>query len=608
MRIQFKHTVIALGVALLCSCSDIDFSLDRSYRNGPATGTFPASEEEALAGVLVSYKNLGNGSFQQQYNPFPYRFLDNVTDIGCHRAAKLGTWLEFENSTLTSKNSVVSSLYSGIYKTVGRIHLVLDNLDHLRDKIDYETFCQFKAELLCLRAYVYNMGCMYFGDIQFIDHCLTLNDYSYPRVARATVINRILEDMDDELLDHLPVQWPKAQWGNVRLGRAAAYALKARICLCWDMFDDAAKYAKRAMELSEGIYSLTPLNCTYYATALDGEPTAAPLFGFEAEDGSSEWMWAISFNLLAASNVHHGIYTFASRVHNGAAGAGPTQALMDTFQCTDGLSIVESPLYNWKTPWKNRDPRLDLYCLRNDTRCMGIEYSAKTTATTVMDFISGAAVNNNDVIGNKSEYGPNGKSGPGGYLWRKYCDPAYYGQIVGTSYEDDLDVPIIRYAELLLIDAEANIEMQGGDLERAARDLTQIRARVKMPAITSTDRDELRKALRYERKVELCNEGFRWFDLRRWKDDTGKCLAATAVNGNQYAPAFNDAIPNAKPSIDKNWIISYDGDTWDGNTFNLRVLRTLVFTNDRDELWPFPYTELTTNPALNPDTDQNPGY
>lgn len=596
---------------MLTSCESM---LDRKYQNGPSTGTFPASQEEALSGLLVSYKNLGNGSFQQQYNPFPYRWLDMVTDIGCTRSVKLGEWAQFETSTITSESSVVKSEYSGIYKTAGRIHLVLDKLDLIRDKMEEDVYCQIKAELLCLRAFMYDQGCQFFGDIPFIDHSLSLDDYAYARTPREEVIDRILSDMDDELLDHLPVQWSKATWGNVRLGRAAAYTLKARICLNWGRFEEAAKYSRIAMDLSEGIYSLTPLDCTYHATALDGEPDPTPLFGFAAENGSDEWMWCISFNKLAASNVHHGIYSFASRVHNGAAGGGPTQAMMDSFQCIDGKSIVDSPLYDWQHPWANRDPRLDLFCLRNDTRCMGVEYSANSSKITVTDFNQKdpktggfVSVNNNDVNGNKSEYGPNGKSGPGGYLWRKYCDPAYYGQIVGTSYEDELDVCIMRYAELLLIDAEANIEMEGGNLARAAADINQVRARVKMPALTTTDREALRTALRYERKAELCNEGFRWFDLRRWKDKTGRCLAATAVNGAQYAPAFNNATPNGKPQIDENWIVSYPGETWDGKAFNLRTLRTLKFTSGRDELWPMPITEMKTNPLIG-EKNNNPGY
>lgn len=47
----------------------------------------------------------------------------------------------------------------GSNKSLGRIHLVLDNLDNLRGKIEDEEYYRFKAELLCLRAYFYDWAC-----------------------------------------------------------------------------------------------------------------------------------------------------------------------------------------------------------------------------------------------------------------------------------------------------------------------------------------------------------------------------------------------------------------------------------------------------------------
>ena len=594
--------ILTLATMLLAGCEQ---ALERYPLNGPSTGTFPASEEEALAGVLVSYKNLANST--GQYCSFPTRFTDNLTDIGTTRIG-LGSWNLFVTSTLTQTTSSATIMYNRIYKTAGRIHLVLDKLDDIQDKMSEETYKQFKAELLCLRAYVYDMGCQFYGDIPFIDHCLTLTDYEYPRVPKAEVIDRILKDMDDDLIDALPVRWDKNTWGTCRLGRAAAYTLKARICLNWGRYAEAAEYSRKAMELSEGVYTLEPLDCTYYPNAAtEGEPSASNLHGFAGEK-CDEWMWAIQFNKLAASNTHSMVYTYSSRVHNGAAGCGPSQALMDTFQCTDGKSITESPLYNWEDPWNHRDPRLDLYCVRPDTRVNGVQYTTDPSAKQVRDYNTDAMVNNNDVNGNKSEYGPNGTKGPGGYLWRKFVDKSYYGATLTTSYEDDLDVCIMRYAELLLIDAEANIEMDGGDLKRAQNDINQVRQRVKMPKVTTLDRAELRSALRYERIAELCSEGYRWFDLRRWKQADGTPLAAKVMNGPQYAPAFNGARPNGKPTIDENWCVSYDPtQTWDGKAFNLRTLINMYFQTGKDELWPLPDAEIRTNSAIGQE-NQNPGY
>ena len=581
-------------------------SLDRIPLTGPSTGTFPASFDEAQAGVLAAYKSLANNI--EQYEPFPNRWMDQLTDIGAMRTV-LSKWPDYTQSTITSSYSGVEHFYARIYKSLGRIHLVLDNLDNLRGKIEDEEYYRFKAELLCLRAYFYDWACKVYGDVPFIDHCLTLDDYAYARTPKAEVIDRIIKDMDNELIDHLPVSWGSQTWGTARIGRVAAYALKARICLEWGFFESAARCSKRALELADGVYDLTPLDCTYYATHAEGEPDPTPLFGFAAETGSKEWIWAIQFNRLAASNTHTGIYTGTSRVHNGAAGAGPSMAMMDTFQCTDGKPISESELYDWQNPWKNRDPRLDLYCVRSGSRTMGIQFSTDPADKTVYDYISGTSVTNSDVTGNKSEYGPNGIQGPGGFLWRKFCDPAYYGSITGTGYEDELDVPIIRLAELLLIDAEANIEWDGGDLTRAKSQIDRVRARVKMPPVEGSSREALRSALRYERKVELCAEGFRWFDIRRWKESDGKTpVALKAINGPQYAPAYEHTTSNAKPIIDENWTVTYDGvTTFDGKKFDARVHTERKFQLGKDELWPFPYSEMVTNPLIGTENN-NPGY
>ena len=591
---------ILLSVVLLSSCS-----LDREPLTGPSTGTFPASAEEAEAGLLAAYKSLSNDI--HQYNPAD-RWFDQLTDIGAMRTT-LSNWPNFGLSTVTSSLSHVENTYARIYKAIGRVHLVLDNLDNLRGVVTDEQYYQLKAELLCLRAYQYDKGCKFFGDMPWVDHALTLDDYAYARTPKAEVIANILADLDDELLDHLPIAWDKATWGTARIGRVAAYMLKARICLEWGFFEQAAKASKKALDLSAGVYDLTPLDCTYYATHADGEPDPTPLFGYAAETESSEWIFAIQFNRLAASNTHTGIYTFTSRVHNGAAGAGPSQHMMDTFQMKNGKKITdEGSGYDWKNPWANRDPRLDLYCLRSNSRAMGVQFSIDPKDKTVFDYNLGKAVPNGDVTGNKSEYGPNGTKGPGGYLWRKWHDPAYYGTITGTSYEDELDVPIMRLAELLLIDAEANIEWEGGDLARAKANIDRVRARVKMPAVDGSSREALRSALRYERKVELCAEGFRWFDIRRWKDADGNPLAYKAINGNQYAPAFGSTTFNGKPIIDENWIVTYDeSETFDGAKFNGRVHTTRKFVLNKDELWPFPNSEMVTNPLIGLENN-NPGY
>ena len=154
-----------------------------------------------------------------------------------------------------------------------------------------------------------------------------------------------------------------------------------------------------------------------------------------------------------------------------------------------------------------------------------MQFETNPSAQTIKNYNDkeeGVDVANSEAYGSKSEYGANGSKGPCGYLWRKYLDiqEYKYNNAFGTSSVCVLSYPLMRLAELYLIRAEANIEWNGGDLSVAKADIETIRSRAHMPGLgENLSRDGLRSALRYERMVELCNEGFRWFDIRRlWND------------------------------------------------------------------------------------------
>ncbi|MBQ1200436.1 MAG: RagB/SusD family nutrient uptake outer membrane protein, partial [Alistipes sp.] len=92
-----KYILSILSVALLAtSCS-----LDREPLTGPSTGTFPASAQEAEAGLLAAYKSLANDI--HQYNPAD-RWFDALTDISAMRTT-LSKWPDFRLSIVTSNLS-----------------------------------------------------------------------------------------------------------------------------------------------------------------------------------------------------------------------------------------------------------------------------------------------------------------------------------------------------------------------------------------------------------------------------------------------------------------------------------------------------------------------
>ena len=374
---------IILGAAL-CGLLAAGCSLDKSYLNGPNALTFPASKAEVEAGVFAAYKGLT--LIDASSTPFP-GIQDNASDIGASRL-NAANYNYQQQSKLPTDNAWVEKVYNNIYKTAARANLVLDGIDKVRDLMSEQEYNMYKAELLLTRAYVYEWGCQLYGDIPYIDHVLGLGDI-YTRTPRAEVIDKILnEDLKDEMLDFLPLRHNKATYGSTRLGRVGAYGLKARICLNWGFFEEAAKYADKALTLAkEAGYALEPYDTRFCGEDYTkGEPSATNLFGLSGHANSDEWIWALQYNAMISGNQHNAGYYAAPRIAGGCSYFSPTQMFIDAIQCTDGKSIAESPLFDYKEPWKNRDPRLDLFCVRPGSRVLGMQFETNPSVQKIMNY------------------------------------------------------------------------------------------------------------------------------------------------------------------------------------------------------------------------------
>jgi starch-binding outer membrane protein, SusD/RagB family len=194
----------------------------------------------------------------------------------------------------------------------------------------------------------------------------------------------------------------------------------------------------------------------------------------------------------------------------------PTQALVDKFECTDGKRIDESPLYNPANPSQNRDKRLrwTLYML-DDT--MEVRMSKTTSLpyqnlnqrfifnihtdqifrwnTQKFDVVAGNpdfATSSNGVW----QFGATSAVGGVGYVWRKYNDTDQYLWELKTGYV------LMRYAEILLMYAEAQIEL--GKIDASVVDaINAVRKRAGQPNITLGSQAKMRQAVRRERTVEF---------------------------------------------------------------------------------------------------------
>jgi hypothetical protein len=149
-----------------------------------------------------------------------------------------------------------------------------------------------------------------------------------------------------------------------------------------------------------------------------------------------------------------------------------------------------------------------------------------------------------------------------GTLTYYYAKKFIYPSVVGVS-EGDNDWPVLRYGDVRLLYAEALNE--NGKTDQALTQLNLVRARATLAPKLGLNQADARTAIRNERRVELCFEAERWFDLVRW---------------NTFIPVMTAF--KAKGSIN-------------GTIGN--IVNTL-------NLYPIPLREI----QLNPNLTQNPGY
>jgi hypothetical protein len=585
--INIKKTFLAIttmATLLLNGCE-----LDKFPLNGPTSGTFPATEDEATMGLYGAYKGLTQ--LDAASTPILH-VMDNITDIGYARPGN--NYTSPITSSLTTDNALATKPWEVHYKTIARCHSVLDNLENIKAEMSEDTYYQLDAELRVIRAYCYSQLIELYGDVPLVLHALDLNNSDLPRAPKSEIQQWIIDEMT-EVADRLPVA--QTQYGNVRVGRVAAYMLKARVALYSEQYAVAAEAAAEAIALAQGVYELTPFDASLAycnKTHAVGEPACSNIFGYAGYQSSKEWIWVAEYNQNIDGNTHNQGYYMASRLGKGASYWGPTQNLMDSFQAIDGLPIDESPLYDPTNPFVNRDPRLDMYCARPHARLMGIQYEPNTSFSKVNNYwpvIDGqsntpSSVSNTDATNAYRSFS--------GYLWRKHTDNADY-VINSASGVSDLNVGIFRYAELLLIYAEAKIE--ANDIDASVFEaINEIRSRAGMPAISmNLTQSDLRTALRYERKIELCNDGLRWYDIRRWN------LAPQIMNGYLYLNrSANIWTKDVLIDIDENYSPVYNH----GKAIEYFNTQEVVYRENKDEWWPVPQTERDANKNLT----QNPGY
>jgi hypothetical protein len=376
-------------------------------------------------------------------------------------------------------------------------------------------------------------------------------------------------------------------------------------------FDIAAKTAKKIMDESGRV--LNPNFNDLFTRA--GQLTSA---------SKKENILGIAYSDQSSRKYHYQSFGEMARTVGGQSGRFPTQLLVDTYEMANGKRIDEAGSgYDPKNPFANRDPRLKMSIYTHKDRI--IANSGGVKLNIVMELYkpqtlsydaagNSTLITNLDYTGSVAQFGYI-QSGVG-YLWKKYN--FFDDEIVS---EPTYNILLMRYAEILLIYAEAKIELNqiDGTVNGA---INEVRNRVGMPAVTSVDPVRLRQIVRRERKVELAREsGLHFFDMRRWRTGalenaektygypiaTG-VIPRTPTTPGFYPDGYNQVTPDMVPtygpagsSRDLNDLALYSAY---GSKLRQRDADRPKNWDDKFYLWPIPQTERNKAPWLT----QNDGY
>ncbi|MDP6921386.1 MAG: RagB/SusD family nutrient uptake outer membrane protein [Lutibacter sp.] len=375
-------------------------------------------------------------------------------------------------------NDQLTGIWRTLYEGVNRANYLEEN----KDKLEFAGKSSLYGEVYFLRAYFYFELVKFFGDVPlFTEARLTAGDSgTLERTSAAEVYTQIEAD----LLNAISTL-PSSQAQKGRATKYAAHALLGKVYLYQDKFTEAAA----TLEPVVGVYSLLSDYGSQFLKA--GENGPESVFEVQHTNTSNWWDWGCA----TCGEGNFGI------IHNGPrAFSGPDYA----------------------SGWSFNVPTSDLYA----------SFDAADTRrdASVLDIVAFAEAT--------------GASYAEGYEHTGYFNNKYIPRAGESGAQTELNYlnnyRAIRYADVLLMAAEANVRAASPDVAKAQGYLDMVRDRAfgdTSHRVTATE-----EAIWDERNFELSMEGHRFFDLVR----TGQ--AAAKISGFQAGK--HEVFPIPQQEID----------------------------------------------------------
>lgn len=483
----YKYLIVTIIMGLsFTSCNDF---LDPDPTDRLSEKLFWQNEEStdlylnSFYPYLSSYGNFGTSQFNNGL------LTEGMTDMLKYGSYSAGVGnanrIVFNPNFVTADQSQGLVIWTTSYERIRRVNEFLSSMSKY-STYNEDTNKRYEAQIRFIRAFLYYQLLLRTNTVIIFDKLPDGN--SKPLSPESDCWDFVEQDLD-YAIQNLPVQWDATRSGRITKG--AALAMKSRAMLLAKRWEKARAAASEVINLQDNGSLVYELNKDYKNA-----------FKSYFDNGNKESILEFRYKLPAPYHSFDRDFAPGGDWANNGGSACPTQEMVEEYELATGGKADWSKWHSKTTetpPYSLLEPRFHASVLYN-----GASWKNRKIET----FVDGK----DGYIDYGFQANTNGKTTTGYYL-RKYLDESIAD--ISTTYSAQPWIEI-RLAEVYLNLAEA-CAMLGSTYDKDANNaIRTIRERVKLP-YTDLTGEELMKAIRHERKVELAYEGFYYWDLRRWR-------------------------------------------------------------------------------------------
>lgn len=516
---KYKNLLLALFVALASGCSDMLDIKPTSFISDEAIWEDKVLIDKFVAntyGSMLCGFNRCTAGFGQNWSMSWAGNMDSATDDFAS-VSDSPIYTQLNKDAITAQSCpFVSEIWIQEYLVIRKCNTIIERVAGVDDKVlTAKEKLRIDAEARFLRAFCYFDLGRTFGKAPLILKAQNLEEDLLVAPSSFAEIVEFVKDECDLYADNLPLTYPEEEAGHATKGAFLALKSRALLYLASPLnseddarkWDDAAVAAQAVMDLH--VYELYKMGETPYRS-MEFDKTAA----------NKEVIFERRFSFPEAPHNIHMMWSLDAEDAGSWNGLYPTQNLVDAYETIDG-KLIDDPtntMYDAQDPYSNRDARF----------YQSIIYNGSTWETYLMSMVT----NTVDPLKNGSCKPRLGKARCG-YGPKKFIEELDPSTNIYGGYAQSNNWPYFRYAEVLLNYAEAKNESLSVPDESVYNAVNEVRARSNQPNLpTGLSKEEMRKRIKNERRVELLLEEHRFYDLRRWKD--GNVLAEPIMGMNIY--------------------------------------------------------------------------